>query len=111
MFQVSGVKTQTLNPFIIAAITSLCIIFLFNLSPAFSQEIPQKMPTEKTYTNSIGMKFVRIKPGTFTMGRSSAERKGYLSVCQGRNGLIHLISSWNHYAFNLKWLETPPPTG
>jgi len=48
---------------------------------------------------------------TFTMSRSSAERKGYLSVCQGRNGLIHLISSWNHYAFNLKWLETPPPTG
>jgi len=47
----------------------------------------------------------------FTMSRSSAERKGYLSVCQGRNGLIHLISSWNHYAFNLKWLETPPPTG
>ena len=25
------------------------------------------------------------------------------------NGVIHLISSWNHYAFNLKWLTTPPP--
>ena len=46
---------------------------------------------------------------TFTMSRSSAETKGYLSVCQARNRIIHLISSWNHYAFNLKWLETPPP--
>ena len=27
----------------------------------------------------------------------------------GPQGVIHLVSSWNHYAFNLKWLETPPP--
>ncbi|MDP2896827.1 MAG: SUMF1/EgtB/PvdO family nonheme iron enzyme [bacterium] len=45
----------------------------------------------------------------FIMSASSAEPRGYLSVCQGRNGVIHLISSWNHYAFNLKWIETPPP--
>ncbi len=84
-----------------------------------------QMPTGKVYTNSIGMKFVRIPrqgscgdPGTdgwrdgrtFTMSKPSAEPKGYLSVCQGRNGIIHLIGSWNHYAFNLKWLETPPPS-
>jgi hypothetical protein len=45
----------------------------------------------------------------FTMNHSNAEPRGYLSVCQGANGVIHLTSSWNHYAFNLKWLETPPP--
>ncbi|MHC4624475.1 MAG: SUMF1/EgtB/PvdO family nonheme iron enzyme [Planctomycetota bacterium] len=45
----------------------------------------------------------------FTMSVSSAEPRGYLSVCQGANGLIHLTSSWNHYAFNLKWLQTPAP--
>jgi len=45
---------------------------------------------------------------TFTMSKTSGEPKGYYSVCQARNGVIHLISSWNHYAFNLKWLETPP---
>ncbi|HUW19303.1 MAG TPA: SUMF1/EgtB/PvdO family nonheme iron enzyme [Sedimentisphaerales bacterium] len=45
----------------------------------------------------------------FAMSNSSAEPKGYFSVCQARNGIIHLISSWNHYAFNLKWLQTPPP--
>ena len=27
-----------------------------------------RMPTEKQYTNSIGMKFVHIEPGTFDMG-------------------------------------------
>ncbi|MHC4575680.1 MAG: hypothetical protein ACYS76_16430 [Planctomycetota bacterium] len=43
------------------------------------------------------------------MSIKSAEPKGYLSVCQGANGLIHLTSSWNHYAFNLRWLETPAP--
>lgn len=48
--------------------------------------------------------------GEFTISRTSAEPKGYLSVCQGKNGVIHLISSWNHYAFNLKWLQTPAPS-
>jgi len=28
-----------------------------------------KMPTDKVYTSSIGMKFVRIEPGTFQMGQ------------------------------------------
>jgi formylglycine-generating enzyme required for sulfatase activity len=45
----------------------------------------------------------------FTLSRANAEPKGYLSVCQAENGLIHLISSWNHYTFNLKWVQTPPP--
>jgi sulfatase modifying factor 1 len=46
---------------------------------------------------------------SFTTGLNSAEPRGYLSVCQAGNGVIHLISSWNHYEFNLKWLQTPPP--
>jgi len=45
----------------------------------------------------------------FTMNLTHAEPRGYLSVCQGENGLIQLISSWNHYTFNLKWLQTRPP--
>ncbi|MFQ6041463.1 MAG: SUMF1/EgtB/PvdO family nonheme iron enzyme [Candidatus Poribacteria bacterium] len=45
----------------------------------------------------------------FTMGFSSAEPGGYLSVCQANDGIIHLISSRQHYAFNLEWLKTPPP--
>jgi formylglycine-generating enzyme required for sulfatase activity len=45
----------------------------------------------------------------FTLGFSSAEPGGYLSICQAANGVIHLITSRQHYEFNLKWLETRPP--
>ena len=44
-----------------------------------------------------------------TLGFSSAEPEGYNAICQGRNGVIHLITSRQYYAFNLKWLETRPP--
>jgi formylglycine-generating enzyme required for sulfatase activity len=47
----------------------------------------------------------------FTMDHSRAEPKGYLSVCQTPDGVIQLISSRLHYAFNLKWLTTPAPAG
>jgi hypothetical protein len=44
-----------------------------------------------------------------TLSPESAEPRGYLSVCQTADGVVQLISSRQHYAFNLKWLETPPP--
>ncbi len=47
--------------------------------------------------------------GPFTLSAKSAEPRGYLSICQTANGVIHLISSKQHYAFNLAWLNTPPP--
>jgi len=46
----------------------------------------------------------------FTMGFESAEPGGYLSVCQGADGLVHLISSRLHYSFNLAWLKATPPS-
>jgi sulfatase modifying factor 1 len=46
---------------------------------------------------------------TFIMSASSAEPWGYLAICQAANGVIHLISSKNHYAFNLAWLKALPP--
>ncbi|MSU59612.1 MAG: glycoside hydrolase [Pedosphaera sp.] len=45
----------------------------------------------------------------FTIGFSSAEPGGYNAICQSDDGVIQLITSRQHYAFNLKWLETPPP--
>jgi len=47
--------------------------------------------------------------GLFLMGQRTAEYKGYLAVTQSPDGLIHLISSRQHYSFNLKWLMTPSP--
>jgi formylglycine-generating enzyme required for sulfatase activity/lysophospholipase L1-like esterase len=47
--------------------------------------------------------------GLFLMSQSNAEHKGYMSVCQSLDGLVHLITSMEHYTFNLKWLMTPAP--
>ena len=48
---------------------------------------------------------------SFEMSRSISEPWGYMTAIQAENGVINLLSSWNHYAFNLKWLETAPPPG
>ncbi|MHC4240749.1 MAG: hypothetical protein ACYSUC_13570 [Planctomycetota bacterium] len=45
--------------------------------------------------------------GYFAFSQRNSEYRGYMSVCQAPNGLIHLITSYSHYAFNLKWLKTP----
>lgn len=47
----------------------------------------------------------------YTMSPTNGEPKGYLAACQGRNGIVHLISSLNHYRFNLAWLAAAPPGG
>ena len=45
--------------------------------------------------------------GPFTMSADTAEPRGYLSICQTADGVIHLITSKQHYGFNLAWLMTP----
>jgi len=49
--------------------------------------------------------------GRFIMDDNHAEPKGYLAATQTPNGLIHLISSKQHYVFNLAWLIQPMPAG
>ena len=43
------------------------------------------------------------------MGPGSGENNGYLTACQSKDGTVHLISSTNHYSFNLAWLVSKPP--
>jgi formylglycine-generating enzyme required for sulfatase activity len=50
-----------------------------------------------------------IDRGTFTVSDSMAESAGYLSATQTRDGNVQLISSKNHYVFNLAWLKQVPP--
>jgi formylglycine-generating enzyme required for sulfatase activity len=57
---------------------------------------------------STPKEYAGMNGGKFTMSESSAEPRGYMSICQGLHGIIHLTSSWNHYAFNLAWLEDVP---
>ena len=43
--------------------------------------------------------------GRFILDAYHSEPKGYLAATQTPDGIIHLISSKNHYRFNLRWLE------
>ncbi|HZQ43998.1 MAG TPA: SUMF1/EgtB/PvdO family nonheme iron enzyme [Acidobacteriaceae bacterium] len=43
--------------------------------------------------------------GRIYMGPGNAEPTGYVTLTQARNGLIHVVSSMDHYEFNLKWAE------
>jgi hypothetical protein len=47
--------------------------------------------------------------GTFTLGPVSAEPGGYLAATQTPDGIIHLIASKQHYAFNAAWVRTAMP--
>jgi hypothetical protein len=47
--------------------------------------------------------------GEFTLGPDTAEPRGYMAATQTPDGVIHLISSKLHYAFNLAWIKTPMP--
>ncbi len=47
--------------------------------------------------------------GKFIMDDNHAEPRGYLAATQTPNGLIQLISSKQHYVFNLAWLKQPMP--
>ncbi|MEW6358188.1 MAG: SUMF1/EgtB/PvdO family nonheme iron enzyme [Planctomycetota bacterium] len=44
----------------------------------------------------------------FTLSDTSAEPCGYLAACQTPDGMIQLITSRNHYVFNLPWLKHLP---
>ena len=50
-----------------------------------------------------------IDRGQFTLSPTSAEPNGYLAATQTRDGRVQLITSKNHYVFNLAWLKQLPP--
>jgi len=47
--------------------------------------------------------------GDFTLSPTTAEHAGYMACTVSPDGVIQLISSKQHYAFNTKWLKTPIP--
>jgi hypothetical protein len=46
--------------------------------------------------------------GTFRMSDSLAEPRGYLAITQTRDGRVQLVTSGNHYVFNLAWVKQIP---
>ena len=74
---------------------AFCIVAGVVLLILSHQSRAEQLPEGSNYVNSIGMKLVRIEPGSFSMG------------CQNPDGIIHIISGKQYYAFNLKWLKNP----
>ncbi len=63
----------------------------------------------KVVSDGGGERVVEMMDGAAgPMSRSRSEPMGYLTACQATDGLVHLISSRNHYTFNLAWLTEPP---
>jgi hypothetical protein len=42
-------------------------------------------------------------------GKANAEGYGYLAATQTRDRRVQLITSQNHYVFNLAWIKAPAP--
>ena len=52
------------------------------------------------------------EPGThvrFQVSDTLAEPTGYLAITQSRDGRVQLVTSQNHYVFNLAWVKALPP--
>jgi hypothetical protein len=43
------------------------------------------------------------------MSPHNTESVGYLAVCQTPDGVVHLLTSRQHYAFDVRWVMTRPP--
>jgi hypothetical protein len=76
----------------------------------------QTWTAKKLISNLQGSDYLYLdaggNTGDFTMTRTQAEPKGYLSATQSPDGVIHVCSSRLYYAFNLTWIDpafTPKP--
>ncbi|MHC4240088.1 MAG: hypothetical protein ACYSUC_10095, partial [Planctomycetota bacterium] len=77
---------------------------------AVSFDDGETWPVRRVISNvSQGQAVDTIDNAPVLMNAHNSEPLAYLSVCQGLDGVIHLISSANHYAFNLAWLTSPVP--
>jgi formylglycine-generating enzyme len=73
---------------------------------AVSLDDGETWPVRRLITDDGAERQVETTDGRpFTMSKTSAEPRGYFSVCQTADGVIHLIGSRQHYAFNLAWLK------
>jgi sulfatase modifying factor 1 len=84
----------------------LCSFGESGLFAALSYDEGETWPVKRLVTDGGAERRVPTTDGVpFTLSATQAEPRGYLSCIQSRSGLIHLITSRNHYAFNLAWVE------
>jgi len=83
---------------------------VYGLFAAVSEDDGRTWPYKRLVSDDGPTRMIECTDGgAVAYSAYSSEYRGYLSGCQSSDKLIHLISSRNHYAFNLKWLKTVPP--
>lgn len=82
----------------------------YGLFAAVSYDDGKTWPVRKLITpGGPERKLPSIDRTEFVAGDIMAESGGYLAATQSRDGNVQLISSKNHYVFNLAWLKQLPP--
>lgn len=81
-----------------------------NLFAAVSFDEGRTWPVRKVLSDNLpDHAAFTLDHGRFRMSPVRSEPQGYLAITQTSDGLVHLLSSINHYAFNLAWLKQPAP--
>jgi hypothetical protein len=81
----------------------------YGLFATISLDEGKTWPVRKLITpGGPGREAPSIDLRRFTLSDTMAEPAGYLAATQTRDGCIQLISSKNHYVFNLAWLKQLP---
>jgi formylglycine-generating enzyme required for sulfatase activity len=78
------------------------------LFAALSFDEGKTWPIRKLITTDKSTPCELTDGGAFTLTPTRAEPFGYLSICQTRDGNLQLLTSRNHYTFNLAWLKQLP---
>ena len=81
----------------------------FGLFAAVSYDEGKTWPDRRLITPGGPARQVNtINKAMFTMSDTMAEPQGYLAITQSRDGRLQLITSKNHYSFNLAWIKQLP---
>ncbi|MBI1789243.1 MAG: SUMF1/EgtB/PvdO family nonheme iron enzyme [Acidobacteria bacterium] len=80
-----------------------------HLFAALSSDEGRTWPVRRMIGSDRSQGVLTLDGGRVRSSPSTSEHLGYLSVTQSRDGLIHLLTSKNHYAFNLAWIKQGQP--
>ncbi len=75
------------------------------LFAALSLDDGATWPVKRLVSDGSGKTLEWMDGHPFSMTNTEGEPKGYMSACQTPDGVIQLISSRQHYAFNRAWIE------
>ncbi len=83
----------------------LCLSLVVTLASSFSLHAQPKEDPPKEFTNSIGMKFVWIKPGSFIMGSPKEEKQLWDEEIQHKVTLTKGFYMGVHLVTQEQWVE------